>query len=95
MRALNSFHLSDTVEHFCAYACLVFLPALHERRPFILLAATGAILLGVSLEFAQHVIGGRYLQISDMEANTAGAFAGLLMGIPMRSLVIPPSGVSK
>ena len=83
MRALHSFRLSDTVEHFCAYAFLGFLPALHERRPFILWAALGVILLGVSLEFAQLLADGRSLQFSDMEADAAGVCVGLLMGIPI------------
>lgn len=88
MRALNYFQLNDTVEHFCAYAFLAFLPALHEKLRFILLAATGTIMLGVSLEFAQLFADGRSWQLSDMAANTTGACVGLLMGIPARSITL-------
>ena len=84
MRALNSFHFSDTFEHFCAYAFLAFLPALHERRRFTLLAALGAVSLGVSLEFAQLFADGRSWQFSDIGADASGVCVGLLMGIPMR-----------
>ena len=88
MRALDSLHLSDTVEHFGAYAFLTFLPALHERRHFIVLAALGIMLLGVSLEFAQLFADGRSWQFSDIAADAAGVCVGLLTGIPMRSALM-------
>jgi VanZ family protein len=96
MQALSSLNLSDKFQHLCAYAFLAFLPALHERRRFTLLAALGAMLLGVSLEFAQLFSESRSWEFSDMGADASGVCLGLLMGIPMRfvpmvRLLIPPT----
>ena len=88
MRALNSFQLGDKFEHFGAYAFLAFLPALHERWRFIFLATLGAILLGVSLEFAQLFADGRSWELSDMEADAAGVCVGLLAGILIRTIPV-------
>jgi VanZ family protein len=86
MQALSSLNLSDKFEHLCAYAFLAFLPALHERRRFTLLAALGAVLLGVFLEFAQLFSKSRTWELSDMGADALGVALGLLIGIPMRSI---------
>lgn len=86
IRALNALHITDKVEHFFAYAFLAFLPALHERRRFTLLAALGAILLGIALEFAQLFAADRTLQLSDMQANVAGVCLGLLAGVRVGSV---------
>jgi VanZ family protein len=85
MCALNSFSISDGVQHFFAYALLTFLPALHERRSLAVLAAAGATLLGVALEFGQLLSDGRTWQYSDIEANAAGACTGMLFALPLRT----------
>src|SRR5215467_3166478 len=72
MLMLARLHISDKIQHFGAYALLAFLPAIHEQRKFILVAALGAVALGVVLEFDQRYAPGRTFEIADMLANTTG-----------------------
>src|ERR1700676_5355405 len=72
MRELDRLHLNDKFEHFAAYTVLAFLPALYERWLFIVLAAAGAVLLGIGLEYAQLFLGWRHFEIGDMIADTGG-----------------------
>ena len=85
MRALDRLHVSDKIEHLAAYAVLALLPALHERRGFIVAAAIGAIALGIGLEYGQLYSGWRNFEVGDMVADAAGVAFGLAVGIPMRS----------
>ena len=85
MRELDRLHLNDKFEHFAAYTVLAFLPALHERWLFIVLAAAGAVLLGIGLEYAQLFLGWRHFEIGDMIADACGVCFGLLVGIPTGS----------
>jgi VanZ family protein len=85
MQALDAFGINDKVEHGAAYAFLAFLPAIHERKNFIIAAALGAVALGVALEFAQLYSGWRDFEIGDMVADAAGVSLGLAAGIPLRS----------
>jgi VanZ family protein len=91
MVALDRLHLSDKFEHFGAYALLAFLPAVHECRRTVVLAAIGAIALGVGLEFAQLYSGWRDFEIGDMIADAAGVCGGLMAGIPLRRTAIVES----
>jgi VanZ family protein len=84
MRALGSLHVSDKIEHFGAYAVLAFLPALHERKGFVIAAALGAVALGVALEFGQLFSGWRNFEIADMVADAIGVCFGLAAGVLAR-----------
>jgi VanZ family protein len=85
MRALAELHVSDKLEHVGAYALLAFLPAIHERRRFIIAAAIGAVLLGIGLEFGQRLTGWRDFEVGDMIADAVGVCSGVAVGIPIRS----------
>jgi VanZ family protein len=85
MRQLDRLHLNDKFEHFAAYTVLAFLPPLYERWLSIVLAAVGAVLLGIGLEYAQLLLGWRHFEIGDMIADTGGVCFGLLVGIPIGS----------
>ncbi|MBV8846268.1 MAG: VanZ family protein [Bryobacterales bacterium] len=86
MRALAELHVNDKLEHAGAYAVLAFLPAIHERRKFIMGAAIGTVLLGVGLEFGQLFTGWRDFEVGDMIADAVGVCFGLAFAIPIRSL---------
>jgi VanZ family protein len=86
LRMLDRLHISDKVEHFCAYAVLALLPALHERARVIVAATIGAIALGIALEYVQRYSGWRDYEVADMIADTAGVWFGLAVGLPARSL---------
>lgn len=88
VRALNSLHLSDWVQHLCAYAFLAFLPALHERPRLVFATAAGLVLLGVLLEFGQYFTQDRACEFSDVAADTVGVALGLLIGWSLRSAPI-------
>jgi VanZ family protein len=85
MRALAELHISDKLEHVGAYALLAFLPAIHERRRFIVAAAIGTVLLGIALEFGQLFTGWRHFEGGDMVADAVGVCFGVAAGIPIRS----------
>lgn len=95
LRAIRSLHISDRVEHGCAYAFLAFLPALHEHWHIMLLTAAGAILLGISLEFGQLLSHGRACELSDVVADATGVYLGLIIGWPMRSVPLIRSFLSR
>jgi len=84
MRALELLDLSDKVEHTAAYAALAFLPALHERRRFVIGTAVGAVLLGVLLEYGQLYTGWRDFEVADMVADAIGVCVGLAVGLWLR-----------
>ena len=81
---LDSLSLSDKAEHYAVYALLMFLPALHERKGFVITAAIGALALGIALEFAQLYTGWRDFEVGDMIADLIGICFGLAVGIAMR-----------
>ena len=85
MQALDRLEISDKIEHFAAYAVLAFLPALHERRRFVVLSVLAAAFLGVALEYGQLYTGWRDFEIGDMAADVAGVLFGLAVGMPLRS----------
>jgi VanZ family protein len=87
MQALDSLHISDKIEHIAAYAALTFLPALHERRRFVIAAAIGAVALGVALEYVQLYSGWRNFEVADMIADAIGACSGLVAGVGARSVM--------
>jgi VanZ family protein len=91
MRALDRLPVSDKAEHTAAYACLAFLPAIHERRRRVAQAAAGAVLLGVALEFAQRATGWRDFEVADMAADAVGVTAGLAMGWMFRVYAAAPA----
>lgn len=67
----------DKLEHFLAYAVLMFWFATAYRGTKARLAfGAGWIALGVALEFAQAATGYRSFELADMAANTLGVLAG-------------------
>ena|SRR5579872_4613521 len=84
MILLNRLPVSDKIEHFFAYFVLTFLPTIHERRRLAVVAAIGALTLGVGLEYAQLYSGWRDFETGDMLADAIGVFCGVATGIPMR-----------
>jgi VanZ family protein len=67
----------DKLEHFLAYAVLMFWFAIAYRSTKTRLAyGAGWIALGVALEFAQAATGYRSFEVADMAANTLGVLAG-------------------
>jgi len=85
IRMLDQLKISDKLQHFGAYAVLALLPAVHERRRFVLAAALFAVALGIGLEFGQLDSSGRDFEVGGMIADTIGVGAGLLAGIPLRA----------
>ncbi|MBV8907261.1 MAG: VanZ family protein [Acidobacteriia bacterium] len=86
IEALDSLNINDKVEHTIAYMVLAFLPAIHERRGFVVAAALGAAALGVVLEFGQLLSGWRDFEVGDMLADALGVCIGLAIGVPLRRL---------
>jgi VanZ family protein len=82
MRELALLHINDKVQHFAAYAALAFLPAVHERRQFLIFAALGLVGLGILLEFGQMFSVGRFFEFGDMVADAAGICIGVAIGLP-------------
>ena len=87
IRTLDRLPITDKVEHTVMYAVLAFLPAIYERRGIVIAGATAAIALGVLLEFAQLLSGGRQFEIGDMVADAIGVCLGLAAGIAVRTRV--------
>ena len=81
VRALDHLQINDKVLHFAAYMMLAFLPAMHERRPYVVGAAFGVAALGVALEFGQLVSGWRDFEVGDMIADAIGVCVGVAVGI--------------
>jgi VanZ family protein len=85
IQMLGHLDVSDKIQHFGAYAVLTFLPAIHERRKFVLRAALFAIALGIGLEFGQLESPGRDFEVGDMVADALGVCLGLIVGVPLRA----------
>ena len=86
MQLLATLPIGDKFEHLTAYVALAFLPAIHERRGFIIAAALGAIALGIALEYAQRYTGWRDYETGDMIADVIGVCIGAGLGLSMRPL---------
>ena len=84
MRALDQFKINDKLEHVIAYTVLALLPTVHERRRLVVVAAIGAVALGVGLEYGQRWLGWRDFEIPDMVADAFGVCVGLTGGILIR-----------
>jgi VanZ family protein len=80
-------HGNDKLKHFAAYAVLTFLPSLHERPKVIIWIAVAVMAMGVGLEFGQLLAEGRQFEVEDMVADSYGAVAGIIVGLPSRSWI--------
>ena len=85
IQMLDHLKISDKIQHFGAYVVLAFLPAIHERRKFVVMAALFAVVLGIGLEFGQLDSAGRDFEIGDMLTDALGVCFGLMVGIPLRT----------
>jgi VanZ family protein len=86
LRALKG---NDKLEHIAAYAVLTFLPSLHETPRTLVRVALGVVALGVGLEFGQLLSEGRQFDVEDMVADSYGALAGIIIGLPSRCWIQP------
>ena len=73
------FRESDKVAHFLAYLWLGVLPFFAFSPPAALRRALLMAPLGISLEFAQMMVPGRFFSFGDMLANVAGIALGIWM----------------
>jgi VanZ family protein len=87
MQALDQLEINDKLEHMAAYFALAFLPAIHEKKRFVVAAAFGAVALGVALEYGQLYLGWRDFEIGDMIADAAGVAVGVAVGASLRGIV--------
>ena len=77
--------VDDRLEHGLAYLVLAVIPvAAFERRGTALAAALGLIPLGILLEVLQRQIPGRAFEWKDIESNSLGVMAGMLVGLALR-----------
>jgi VanZ family protein len=84
IRELATLDINDKLQHFSAYAALALLPAIHERRRFVVVTALALVAMGVLLEFGQLLSVGRDFEIGDMVADTLGVCAGVGCGCALR-----------
>ena len=87
IQALDQLEINDKIEHMAAYFALAFLPAIHEKKKFIVAAAVGAVALGVALEYGQLYLRWRDFEIGDMIADAAGVAVGIAVGAPLRGMM--------
>lgn len=87
MRMLDYLQLSDKIQHFGAYAVLAFLPAVHERWKFIVVAGFGLMAMGYGLEVGQLYSPGRSYDLADFAADALGVCCGVILAIPLRDAV--------
>lgn len=74
------FRGSDKLEHFAAYATMMFWFAQIYRRNRVRWAiALALVMLGISLEYLQRLSGYRTFEYADMGANAAGVLCALLL----------------
>jgi VanZ family protein len=78
------------VQHLLVYLALGLIPAAAmQRAGAVVVALTGAAVLGGLLELAQARIPGRACEWSDLAVNLVGLGCGLLAGVLLRGWVIP------
>jgi VanZ family protein len=78
------FAFGDKLQHFLAYALLMFWFAfLHQRASERLAYAAAWIALGAALEFAQEATGYRSFELADMAANALGVLFGALAALSL------------
>ena len=78
----------DKMIHTTTYATLALLAHVaFQRRKNAVAAALFAIPLGCAIEVAQAFVPGRYGDIGDALANSAGALLGIALGVSCRRLV--------
>ena len=78
------FAFGDKLQHFLAYALLMFwFSVLYRGRSARLACGAGCIALGIALEFAQGATGYRSLELGDMAANALGVAAGALAALSL------------
>lgn len=79
----------DKMIHATTYATLALLAhlAFRQQRNAVV-AALFAIPLGCAIEVAQAFVPGRYGDIWDAVANSAGALLGVALGVSFRRLVV-------
>lgn len=78
----------DKMIHATTYATLALLAHVaFQRRRNAVAAALFAIPLGCAIEVAQAFVPGRYGDIWDAVANSAGALLGVVLGVGCRRLV--------
>ena len=71
---------SDKLEHFAAYATMMFWFAQIYRRNRVRWAiALAFVMLGITLEYFQRLSGYRTFEYADMAANTAGVLCTLVL----------------
>jgi VanZ family protein len=87
---IGRLHINDKVMHFCAYLALSLLPVIgfkdHRRG---LAAGLTMFILGIVMEAGQHFSPGRAVEFGDLIANGGGVSCGVLLGLPIRSLITP------
>ncbi|MFO1035215.1 MAG: VanZ family protein [Geminicoccaceae bacterium] len=82
--------LSDKSCHFLAYAGMTLGTALFCRSARqLLFLATGAVLVGIMLEFGQTLVPSRSFEVADMIANSAGVVAGSVVVATMLYFFTP------
>jgi VanZ family protein len=88
MVAVGRLHISDKLQHFCAYLALSSLPVIgfRDRRSGIL-AGISMFILGILLEAGQHFSPGRGVELGDVIANGVGVSCGVLLAPPIRTLI--------
>jgi VanZ family protein len=76
MAAIDRLAINDVLLHFVAYGILSLLPSLRERRRVAVVLALCSLVLGLGLEVAQGLVGGRTSSLSDLSGNVAGVLCG-------------------
>jgi VanZ family protein len=88
MVAIGRLHVWDKLQHFGAYLVLSFLPVIGFRdRRRGLMAGLSMFLLGILMEAGQHFSPGRAVELGDVVANGVGVSCGILLGLPIRTLI--------
>lgn len=79
-----AFAFGDKLQHFLAYALLMFwFGWLYRSRPARLGYAALWIAMGIGLEFAQGATGYRSFELADLAANALGVAAGALAALSL------------
>lgn len=81
--------IPDKVMHAIAYAVLMFWFALLYPRAAWRRIAAVLIVLGVALEYGQHLGGHRSYEVADMAANAVGIALGAMLALtPLKGLLV-------